>query len=98
MQTRKMLTIITESLIETMLLKDIEQLGAKGYTIIDVRGKGSRGVRGGDWDQSQNIRIEIICDESTAQKLIEHCTKTYYEHYAMVLYVSDVEIVRGEKF
>jgi hypothetical protein len=47
---QQLLTIITESVMEASLVKDIERLGAKGYTIMDVRGKGSKGLRGAGWD------------------------------------------------
>ena len=43
LQRRRLLTIITEAAIEKRLLQDLEQLGARGYTISEARGKGSRG-------------------------------------------------------
>jgi len=51
MQTdrRKLITIITEAALEHNLVDDVERLGARGYTITDVRGKGSRGVRDAGW-------------------------------------------------
>ncbi len=57
--TRILLTIITESALEGRLTKEIERLGARGYTVTDARGKGHRGVRQASWEASSNIRIEI---------------------------------------
>ena len=37
---KKLLTIVTEAALENILIKDIERLGAQGYTITDARGKG----------------------------------------------------------
>lgn len=98
MQNQKLLTIITEAVLERLLVEDLERLGAKGYTIVDARGKGSRGVRSGDWEQVRNIQIEIICNNTVADTIIAHCVKTYYENYAMILYVSEVGVVRTDKF
>lgn len=98
MERRKKLTIITEATIERLLTDQLEKLGAKGYTITEARGKGARSVRSGDWDQNMNVRIEIICEDSIAQKIIAYCTEHYYKNYAMILYLSDVEVVRPEKF
>jgi hypothetical protein len=42
---RKLLTIVTKAAPEDTLVRDIETLGARGYTITDARGKGSRGQR-----------------------------------------------------
>jgi len=41
----KLLTIITESDIEDHLLEDLDKLGAKGYTISCVKGKGEKGIQ-----------------------------------------------------
>src|SRR6056297_1877386 len=36
----KLLTVVTESVLEPQLVRDIERLGARGYTITNARGKG----------------------------------------------------------
>ena len=58
---RQLVTIITEAVLESELTRQLEQLGARGYTITEARGKGSRGVRDAGWDEVRNIRIEVIC-------------------------------------
>lgn len=98
MQPKKLLTIITESILEDIILGDIQQLGAKGYTVLQARGKGARGIRNADWDQSQNIVVEIICTSAVADSIIEHLTKHYYANYAMVIYLSDITMIRPDKF
>jgi hypothetical protein len=94
----KLVTIITESILEQMLVNDIKNLGAKGYTILDARGSGAHGNRSADWGQNQNIQIEIICNESTANAICEHCQKNYYPNYAMVIFTSDIQVLRSDKF
>jgi nitrogen regulatory protein PII len=96
--TRKLLTIITESALERALVEEIERLGAHGYTITDARGKGRRGLRTAAWSESSNIRVEVVCDESTAQAIADQLQARYYEHYGMILYASDVAVLRPEKF
>jgi hypothetical protein len=94
----KLLTIITEAALESRLINDIEQLGSLGYTISDVRGKGSRGLRSGSWEASANIRIEVICGPDLAHQLADHLQEKYYENYAMVTFTSNVEVLRPNKF
>lgn len=96
--TRKLLTIITEAALESVLTQDIERLGAHGYTITDARGKGNRGVRNASWGQSSNIQIEIVCDTKTAEAIATYLRENYYDNYAMILMMSDVEVLRPEKF
>lgn len=95
---RKLLTIVTEAAIEAHLLKDLEHLGAQGYTLTDARGKGGRGVRDSDWDASSNVRIDVVCDAPTAEAIAAHLQAKYYEDYAMILFVTDVAVLRPEKF
>ncbi len=95
---RKLLTIVTESVLENVLVKDVERLGVHGYTVSDARGKGSRGVRSSAWDATSNIRVEILCDERTASAVAAHLQAHYYADYAMILFMTDVTVLRPEKF
>lgn len=95
---RKLLTIITEAALESLLTKELVGLGAHGYTITDARGKGDRGIRNAGWEASSNIRIEVVCDAATAERIAGHLREQYYVNYAMILYLTDVEVLRPQKF
>jgi len=95
---RKLLTVITEASLERRLVEDLRQLGARGWTITDARGEGHRGKRTSDWEHGGNIRLEVICDAALAGRLVDHLRERYYDHYAMVLFVNDVEVLRPAKF
>jgi Pyruvate/2-oxoacid:ferredoxin oxidoreductase gamma subunit len=97
-EKRTLLTVFTESTIEPVLVRDMDRMGIKGYTISDARGKGSRGVRDASWDESRNIRIEVICARAQAEALLTHLQARYYSNYAMVAYFSEVEVLRPDKF
>ncbi len=97
-EKRTLLTVITEAAIEQTLLRDLDRLGVRGYTVSDARGRGSRGVRDAAWTGAANIRIEIICPRPQAESVLEHIQKRYYANYAMVAFLMDVEILRSEKF
>ncbi len=95
---KKLLTIVTEAVIESSLRSDLKRLGAGGYTIVDARGSGSRGVRDAGWSSSGNIRVEVVCDPGVARRITDHLREHYYRDYAMIVYVSDVSVLRPEKF
>ena len=95
---RKLLTVVTERALESRLTRDLQRLGANGYTITNARGKGNRGVRNAGWEADGNIRVEVVCDEATARSLARHLQERYYDDYAMILLLSDVEVMRPEKF
>lgn len=94
----KLLTIITELDIEEHLLKDIDELGAKGYTITVVRGKGEKGIRNSIWSANSNIKVEIICDNKLCEKIIEFLKENYLKNYATILFISEIDILRSIKF
>ena len=93
-----LVTIITESALEHSLVDDIERLGGRGYTITNARGKGHRGLRDAGWATDSNIRVEVLCESRVADAIAEYLAKTYYADYAMTLYLSDVKVLRAEKF
>lgn len=93
----KLVTIVAEAILENQLLDDLRHLGATGYSIGQVRGEGSRGVRASEWEGS-NIRIEAIVSPATAEAILDHVARTYFEHYAVIAYTHDVDVVRGEKY
>lgn len=96
--TRKLLTIICEADLETRLGEDAMRLGAHGFTVTDARGRGSRGLRDASWDMTANIRMEIICEERVAETIAQHLRSAYSDNYAMVLYMTDVSVLRADKF
>lgn len=96
--SRKLVTIITESVIEKEITQEIEKLGVSGYTITDARGKGHRGVRNAGWEHGSNIRVEVVCEDRLAKAVADHLKERYYENYAMILFITDVNVLRPEKF
>lgn len=98
MEKRKLVTIVTEASLERSLLVELEKLGAHGYTVTDVRGKGARGVRNAGIDLTANIRIEIVCTAETADAIATALRERYYDNYAMIMFVADVDVQRPLKF
>lgn len=95
---RKLVTIVTEALIEAELCREIERLGARGYTVTDARGAGSRGVRDAGWDTGRNVRIEAVCAPDVAERIETRLREHYFESYAMICFTGDVDVMRSEKF
>ncbi|MGI9245170.1 MAG: P-II family nitrogen regulator [Steroidobacteraceae bacterium] len=96
--TRRMITIVTEAALERVLVAEVEALGARGFTITDVRGKGHRGTRQSEWAQEGNIRLEVICDAELADRIAGRVRERFYDHYAMIVFMQDVSVLRPDKF
>ena len=69
-----------------------------GYTVTNARGSGHRGIRDAGWSSSSNVRIEVVCKDEVAQRIARHLRDNYYNDYAMILFESDVRVLRPEKF
>jgi nitrogen regulatory protein P-II 2 len=93
----KKVTIIAEAVLEDRLIREVRELGSRGYTLTEVRGEGSRGVRASEWE-GKNVQLELLVSAAVADRLLEHLAAHYFEHYAVVAYVVDVEVVRGERY
>jgi hypothetical protein len=97
-ELRTLLTAITEAAVEQVLLRDLQQLGIKAYTISDARGRGMHGLRDGAWGKSANIRVEMILPRQQAESTLLFLQEHYFANFAMVAYLQDVEVIRAEKF
>lgn len=93
----KRVTIVTEAVLETRLTADLSELGARGWTVVEARGKGSRGVRSSAVDGA-NLKIEVLVGAELAERILAHLAERYFADYAMIAYLDTVEVVRGDKY
>lgn len=93
----KIVTIVTERILEDRLIRMLDTLGAKGYTLTQVTGKGSRGVRASEW-AGPDTRIETLVSSDVADAIMTNIAENYFEHYAVIVYAQDALVVRGEKY
>ncbi len=93
----KLVTLVAETVLADPLSRDLTRLGAKGFTITEVRGEGSRHLRSGEIP-GQNVKIESVVSASVADKIVDHVSREYFPNYAVIVYVTDVAVVRGEKY
>jgi nitrogen regulatory protein P-II 2 len=92
-----LLTIIAEDELESRLIADLKKLGVRGYTICTVRGEGHHGLRASQWE-GENIKLEAIVDSDLADAISEHVANVYFPHFATILYLLPVLVLREEKF
>lgn len=96
-KTLKLVTVIAEAVISEKIIREIHRLGAKGHTASAAEGQGSRGVRASEWE-GKNIKIETLVSEPVADQILDLLAIDYFPNYAVVAYVQDVQVARGEKY
>ncbi|MBS0204575.1 MAG: transcriptional regulator [Planctomycetes bacterium] len=96
LHTLKKVTIITEDSLKQSLLKKIIELGATGYTCRQCEGYGSRGARSDQF--TRNVEVELICSEVVANDILTYVSHHYFDNYACIAWISDVQVVRGDRY
>lgn len=97
MTNKILLTIIAEDVLAPAIEKEIEQLGAKGYTVSSVTGKSMDKTRDNPWE-GENIKIETIVTEEISEKIMKHLQEKYFDRYAMIAFSHPVQVVRSHHF
>jgi nitrogen regulatory protein P-II 2 len=92
-----LLTIVAESLLKDRLIHEVRQAGAKGFTITEVSGEGSRQRRVSEI-LGDNIKIEVIAKRETTDKILDLLQREFFPRFAMVAYLSEVQVVREDKY
>jgi len=90
-------TIVAEAVVESRLLRDLQAAGVRGWTLTSGRGKGAGRVDASDWEGA-NIRIETLLPSAVADRVLEMLAELYFDRYAVVAWVTPVQVVRGDKF
>lgn len=95
---RTLLVIAAEASLERSLVRDARRHGAKFWTIAEVHGAGQEGVRDGQWEADRTIEMRVVCSHEVAQTLARHVLEAYGPHYSVGLYLSEVSVLRPERF
>lgn len=93
----KLVTVVTEGLLKDEVAALLRKHGATGYTVTRAEGEGSRGIRARDWE-GPNQRLEAIVTPAAAEAILDALADSYFQNYAVVAWITDVVVLRGEKF
>jgi nitrogen regulatory protein P-II 2 len=93
----KLVTVISEPVLANSLVTTIRSLGATGFTISDVHGEGS-GEKSSGEVPNEKVKIEVIADVDLARKIMDEIAKNYFLNYSLIVYASDIQVIRPEKF
>ena len=94
----KLLTITCEILAQKNIIDILSKHEITGYTTYEVDGNGARGIRGQGLKIEKNVKVEVIMREEKLQDVVEEISRTLFANFAIVLYVSEVGVLRTEKF
>lgn len=93
---QKQVTIIVEKILQDQLFPKLIEFGAVGYTTVDCSGSGERGARTGPF--GTNVQITVICPEEVAHRILTYVSRNFFDHYACIAWLTDVQVVRGARY
>ena len=93
----KLITIVCESVLRDPLVRRIRAAGARGCSYTSTQGVGQHEDRTDDVF-SANFELKVVCPSDVADKILADIADHYFGKYAIVLWVSDVEVIRESHF
>jgi nitrogen regulatory protein PII len=97
------LVIVTEKILLKKIAKIVEECGAKGYTVMETGGKGSRNVRSSGQphvsETDSNVKFEILTENrEMAEDIADKVALKYFNDYAGIVYICSAEVLYGHSF
>jgi hypothetical protein len=97
---RKRLEIVVEAPMLEALERMLGEIGVTGYTVVAGReGSGSSGrwIEEGFTSAFEKRIVIAVTTADTAEKVFARL-KTFFQRYSGVVFASDVDVMRAEKF
>jgi hypothetical protein len=98
-QTAKveLVTIIAPYELQVRITADLARLGAKGYTLARVNGRGHHGIRQAGVLDASNVLFETLVTPDIARKILAHVAREYAD-LGVLAYAQPVEAVPPDRF
>jgi nitrogen regulatory protein PII len=93
----RLITIIATAELQDRLLGDLKRLGADGYTVSKVDGRGHAGERKRGMFDIGNVRIETIVGHGKAEAILAHLA-VEAEKFEFIAFSQEVEAVPRKHF
>ena len=95
----KLVTVVGETVIMEDIAEEGVKLGASGYTMTEVTGHGSRSARNvASTTGARTMKVEFVVPADVAVSILTHISHQYFEHYAVIAWLADVQVVRGQQY
>ena len=93
----KLLTIVCEPILTQKITDHIRNVGAKGFTLTEVRGEGSSKRHSGEVPE-QKLKIEVLASSEITKNLMDEIAALYFQDYSLIIYATDAVVIRADKF
>ncbi len=92
------ITVYADGSLENRLLEKFLELGAKGYTVVDGRGVGTRRIVQNPLGRTEVSRIELLVHRDVGQRIINYLNRDIIQKQPVTVCVDEVKVIRDEHF
>jgi hypothetical protein len=98
LQTIRRITVYADASLEQFLIEQFLKLGAKGYSVIECRGKGKHEIIEDPYTGISRVRIETLVQPAVAEKIMHYLARDEFKRRAVAACVESVEAPGAEHF
>ena len=92
-EEKKLLTIITPSELQRMVVEQLKKRGIGGYTVVSASGAGTSGLESGMLVSDSSVILYIIMSEERLQKVLVDMDKLMSRGYRVKAFYQDISIM-----
>lgn len=90
--TVRRITVVTHNRLEETLVNQFAQLGAKGYTAMDCRGRGEHELLQDVFAGATRVRIEVVVQPEVAEKILDYLAEPQFAHQPIMVTVETLQV------
>lgn len=90
--TVRRITVVTHNRLEETLVNQFAQLGAKGYTAMDCRGRGEHELLQDVFAGATRVRIEVVVQPDVAEKILDYLAEPQFAHQPIMVTVETLQV------
>ena len=94
---RKLVTIVSEAVVEHKLIDDLKKCGARGWSLSHVRGEGVTGNTSLDLN-GPSIRLETVVTDKVSDAILDMLAERYFGRYAVIAWLTPIRVARPDRF
>jgi hypothetical protein len=96
LRTISRVTVYSDRFLESQLLEQVLKLGAKGYTVVDCRGKGQHEVVEDPMSGISRVRIETLVQPDVGEKIMEYLSRDEFKRRSVTACIETVGVTAAE--
>jgi hypothetical protein len=98
LHTISRITVYASEALSNNLIVRFVELGAKGYTIVESRGKGDHGTVEDLFAHSSHVRIEVLVQPAVADRIMEYLASPVLRNQSVAATLDEVSVIDPKHF